>query len=251
MLSAPLHWAGLLSDARIVSLKVFSNYLEQRNIPFANFKLTIKSRGESSPKVLSANVRVHLRVGILRRILYHLRPHSLIALSMGAGAVCAIVGGSIGAGLCIAVLVYTIMLRSKHEGGAGGRRGSDTSTRPGSSASGDFNSEAGSDLLGGGGTSSSAGTTPRHLDLSEEDDVGGGSPLSPTPSPSPKGEKPWQILLKQIPFPSPRQRLATGDDTPFVGSEAAGAAMGGASGRTEIGGAGMRYRGGGGDGAQD
>jgi hypothetical protein len=258
VLSAPLRWAGALSDAQIVSTKVFSNYKEQRNVPFANFKLIIKSRGETSPKVLSATVRVHLRVGLIRRVLYHLRPHSLIALSMGAGAACAIVGGSIGAGFCIAVLIYTIMLRSKQERGGGGGGGggrNNKNGRPGSSISGDFSSESGSDVLGGDTSSSSAGTTPRKLDLSEEDDGGVGSPLSP--SPSRREEKPWQVLLKQIPFPSPqRQSPATKEDTPFVGNEtaargggnettAAGENVGGgASGRTELGAAGMRYRGG-------
>ena len=252
MLSAPLHWVGLLSDDQVVSVKIFTNYIERQDIPFSIFNVIIKSRGEASPKVLSAVVRVHLRTGFSRRVLYHLRPHSLIALSMGAGAICAILGGSLVAGLCIAVLGYTFIIRSRKQGEeAGGEDGSGVRySRPGSSISGDLSSEAGFDLLDGG-TSSSTGTTPRQSDLGEEDEEGaaaataagggGGSPLSP----SSKEEKPWQVLLKQIPFPSPRQRSALGeDDTQFVAGEA-GAAMGGASGRTELGGAGMRYRGGG------
>ncbi|KAL4540024.1 hypothetical protein Ndes2437B_g01640 [Nannochloris sp. 'desiccata'] len=255
VLSAPLHWTGLLSDARVVSVKVFSNYIERRDIPFANFKVTIKSRGETSPKVLSASLRIHLRVGFIRRTLYHLRPHSLIALAMGAGAICAVVGGSIGASLCIAVVVYTFINRSRQEGdeaAGGGRRfgvghgNGGRYSRPGSSASGDLSSEAGSDLLDGG-TSSGAGTTPRQFDLSEDDNEGGataggagGGSSPPSPLPSSKKEKSWQVLLKQIPFPSPRQRPAIGDDAPFMGSEA-----GDANRKTELGGAGMRYRGGG------
>lgn len=232
MLSAPLHWAGLLSDDHVISVKVFSNYIERPDIPFANIKVIIKSRGDASPKVLSATVRVHLRVGFISRILYHLRPHSLIALSMGASAICAILGGSIVAGLCIAALIYTFIIRSRQqqgdEGGAKGGNGGRYS-RPGSSISGDLSSEAEYELLDGI-TSSSPGTTPRQLDISEENEqgvaaAGGGGSGSPMlPSPSSKEEKPWQLLLNQIP------------------------ALGGVSGKTELGGAGMRYRGGGGNG---
>ena len=99
---------------------------------------------------------------------------------MGAGAACAIVGGSLGAGICIAVLAYTVILRSQQEDGHGegdlrgdGRRrygsASGSDSRPGSSTGGDLASEGGSELLAG---MSSAGTTPRKLDLelSEDDE---------------------------------------------------------------------------------
>lgn len=249
LLAAPLRWTGLWKEHRyIVPVKLFSNYIDRRDIPFTGVKVTIKPRkNDGGPMVLSAEVRVHLRVGIIRKVLYHLRPYTLLAFALGAGAACAAVGGSLAATAFLILLAYVTLWEKRGEG----------ARRAGGSLQGASDSE--SDLLAG---ESSAGTTPRDLELSDEEETaagegeegrergveggsGGGAASSPLSSLalSPREEKPWQQLLKQLPVAG---RPAPGDDTPYVGSEATRindrtAGMG--SGRTEIGGGGIRLRG--------
>ena len=246
LMMAPLRWVGIINDAQKVSVQLFNDYTEQKDAPFAAFKLTLKPRTDSSgPSVISADLRVHLRVGLLRKTLYYLRPNSLLALALGAGAACAAVGGSMGAALCLALLAYTLIRGGGGDGSVSGGRGSRLA------ANNRADSDSASELLAG---VSSVATTPRDIDLTSEDEgeeaeqpqqepgvVGAASPPTTSPStgaPSPRDERPWQKLIKQLPL---QGRPAPGDDTPYVGSEADRTASG-ASGRTELAGAGLRMR---------
>lgn len=215
---------GLQGDARTVSVQLFSDYAERREAPFDAFQVSLRPRpGAPAPPVVGAALRVHLRVGWLRWALYHARPHSLLALAMGAGAACALAGGAGGVALCLCLLAYLLLW--------GGDK-TEEKTAGGLSPPSRSDSEA-TELLAG---VSSTATTPR--EMSEEDEAaaaaaGGGSP----PESAPRAERPWQQLLKQVPAGG---RPLPGEDTPYVGSDAA---AGGGSGRVELGGGGIRLRG--------
>ena len=218
VLSAPLRWLGLFDDVNIISLKLFSDYVERRDIPFTSLKLTIKPRSDTGPNVLSATARVHLNVGIFRRVLYHLRPHSLLALALSAGAVCAAFGGSFGVVLSLGLLAYTLMTW-----GGGGEE----------AVRGGTDSDSASDLLEGVST---PGTTPRDIDFSSEDEENEGEVQVVVPS---RGDqRPWQELLEQLPVPKGGGGGGVGDDSAYFLNKEGG----GGGGRKEISGGGLRWR---------
>ncbi len=77
-----------------------------------------------APEVLSAQVAVRLRMGLLRRILYSLRPSALPMLLLGAAALASILGGSTAAAICFALWLYTLWgARESAEPGRGGAAG--------------------------------------------------------------------------------------------------------------------------------
>jgi len=199
---APLRWVGLLDSSRTVSARLFSNYKELSGAPFTAFRLTIKSRTPDGPDVLAAVARIELKVGFFRRILYFLRPYSIVGALLGIGAVAAVLGGFGTAGLCLALLAYAVFW-------AGGRASGDTDISDASSTL--------SDLLS---APSSAATTPRDME-SDDEDAAPGTHVTASPLVSPRPpDKPWQQLLKQLPLS--KLRPATGEDTAYMGSEAAG-----------------------------
>lgn len=57
--------------------------------------------------MLGARVKVQLRLGLVRRLLYALRPGGLLMLLLGAAALAALLGGSGVAAVFIALWVYT------------------------------------------------------------------------------------------------------------------------------------------------
>ena len=258
ILSAPLRWFGLWKEHNyVVSIKLFNKYIDQRDIPFTGINLTLKPRsnGDAGPQVLSAIVRVHLRVGILRRLLYHIRPYTLLALAMGAGALCAAIGGSIAATAFIILLAYVLLWEKTTTSSPQGQARVDADV--------DMTvDDSDSDLLAGDSTD--GGQTPRDLELSDDEELqgegeeikamdssrsgassGGNVPERSGPGSnssslyaSPREERPWQHLLKQLPM---QGSPAPGDDTPYVGSEVE-RTLGMGSGRTELGGGGIRLR---------
>lgn len=199
-MSAPLQWVGLLSSDHTVKIRLFADYRELHDTPFVGFKLAVKPRTHFGPDVLGASLRIQLQVGFFRRFLFYLRPHSLMALALAAGALAAVVGGSTGTLLCFVLLGYTIALS--------GRRAPAVADAPSPA------SDASSELLAG---VPSVESTPRDIGVSDDDNdesVGIASPISP---PSPVEGRPWQKTLKQLPM---QGWAAPGDDTPFLGSEA-------------------------------
>lgn len=110
---------------------------------FSAFKLTITSRIFPAPDVLGATLRLHLRVGIIRKVLYCIRPNYIVTVMLGAVAAGAVMlGGGISA-LCIGLLVYLSF------------RGHDR-TLSKDAGDDELDSSTLSDLL------ASAGTTPIH-----------------------------------------------------------------------------------------
>jgi hypothetical protein len=185
----PLHWVGLGDGSTTVSLLLFSKHQEQQKDKLSVvFKLSIKSRTSTCPDVLGAHLHVKWRVGLLRTLLYYMRPYSLLGLLIGIAAVMAMMGGSVGALLCL------VLLRM-----------------PGSVSKGIGNSPASA----GGSTGDllSVQTTPRDIRLSsdEDSDSGHASPLrsgrdgdSNQMETSPRPLRPWEVLLRQLPEPTPR-----------------------------------------------
>ena len=239
ILSAPLRWFGLWKEHNyVVSIKLFNKYIDQRDIPFTGINLTLKPRsnGDAGPQVLSAIVRVHLRV-------------------MGAGALCAAIGGSIAATAFIILLAYVLLWEKTTTSSPQGQARVDADV--------DMTvDDSDSDLLAGDSTD--GGQTPRDLELSDDEELqgegeeikamdssrsgassGGNVPERSGPGSnssslyaSPREERPWQHLLKQLPM---QGSPAPGDDTPYVGSEVE-RTLGMGSGRTELGGGGIRLR---------
>jgi len=202
-LSAPFQWTGILSTDHTVKIRLFTDYRERQDTPFVGFKLVVKPRTHSGPDLLGASLHIELRVGILRRFLYYLRPRSLMGLALAAGALAAIVGGSTGTLLCLALLGYTIAL----SGRSNPAEGENLAPEPVSDTS--------SDLLAG---VPSVESTPRGVEVSDDDDDDDdGSVLGVVSPASPVEDRPWERTLKQLPvqgWPVP------GDDAPFLRSEA-------------------------------
>lgn len=122
-----------------------------------------------------------------------MRPYSLLGLFIGIAAVMAIMGGSIGALLCLVLL--------KIPGHVGKGVGSSAAT----------------DTSGGGGSMGdllSLETTPRELRSSSDEESDSGHPDHPSisgrdehfnqveRSTSPRQLRPWEVTLKQLPVPS-------------------------------------------------
>uniref|UniRef100_A0A1D1ZSY8 Seipin n=2 Tax=Auxenochlorella protothecoides TaxID=3075 RepID=A0A1D1ZSY8_AUXPR len=94
--TAPYRWVGVLGDAHIIKVPLFIRYSEKAGLPFVRFKAALKSpHAKWVPEILSAQVRVNVRLGLVRGALYWIRPNVLLGLLLAAGAVCAAVGGSI------------------------------------------------------------------------------------------------------------------------------------------------------------
>jgi hypothetical protein len=185
----PLHWVGLGDGSTTVSLLLFSKHQEQQKDKLSVvFKLSIKSRTSTCPDVLGARLHVKWRVGLIRTLLYYMRPYSLLGLLIGIAAVTAMMGGSVGALLCL-VLLRMPGTVSKGVGSSPASAGGSTG-----------------DLL-------SVQTTPRDIRLSsdEDSDSGHASPLrsggdgdSNQMETSPRPLRPWEVLLRQLPEPTPR-----------------------------------------------
>ena len=251
LLVAPLRWVGALPAPAppLTSIQLFSDYSERKETPFTSFKLTVKPReGSPEPEVLGAAVRVHLRVGAVRRLLYHLRPNTLVAILMGIGAACAALCGSIGVAGCFTALAYTLFwkMKNKEQGGDAGGGGSGSGGRTGRRMSGDS-----SDVLDGISTPE---TTPRDVSIEEvgaEDDndgegEGGGdrrrrrrSLLSSPESDGGEegGQRPrvWEEVMRQAPMSI--EGIGGGGEAKATATEDAKA-----TGRTELGGSGLRAR---------
>lgn len=81
-----------------------------------------------APEVLSASVHVRLRMGLVTRLLYALRPGVLPMALLAAAAVAAVLGGSTAAVVFLALWAYTIW------GGAAGAEQDGTARAAGSEA---------------------------------------------------------------------------------------------------------------------
>ncbi|EFN54789.1 hypothetical protein CHLNCDRAFT_134746 [Chlorella variabilis] len=104
---APLRWVGLGGDVRMVRLPLFTNYREKREVPFMVARLAIKTRNPAwAAEVVSATLKVQLRLGLIRRLLYTLRPSPLALLLLGGSALAAFLGGGAAALVFLGLLVY-------------------------------------------------------------------------------------------------------------------------------------------------
>lgn len=104
----PLRLLGLAEDTQPINIKTFHQFMESPSSPFKVYKVAIKSRSSVwAPEVLGGNVQVRLRLGVLRRCLYLLRPGGLITLAAGAGAFSALLAGSFGLALALAALLWS------------------------------------------------------------------------------------------------------------------------------------------------
>ncbi|KAL4452355.1 hypothetical protein ABPG75_008017 [Micractinium tetrahymenae] len=107
--TAPLRWVGLASDIRRVRVLLFSNYREKAAVPLMVARVAIKTRSSwgCEPEVMSATLKVQLRLGLLRRAVYMLRPGGLLLPLLGAGAVAALLGGTAAAAVLLVLLAIT------------------------------------------------------------------------------------------------------------------------------------------------
>lgn len=142
--TTPLRVLGLLGDDVILPIQLIHNFQELKEVPFDMFRLVIKARNSEGPEILAASARVNLRVGFLRRILYHLRPSTLLAMLLGAAAASAVLGGSATVGICLVILAFSAFDR-----------------RQGNSRASDGNLSDGSGLSDVLTPASSTATTPR------------------------------------------------------------------------------------------
>lgn len=116
---APLRWAGLAHGPRRVRVPLFTNYREKREVPFMAAHIAIKTRNPRwAAEVLSATLKVRLRLGVVRRVLYTLRPGPLALVVLGGAALAAFLGGGAAAIVFLALLLFA---------GFGGGRGGDAS----------------------------------------------------------------------------------------------------------------------------
>lgn len=119
VLTAPLRWVGLADGSKEVRVELFKNFREVDKAPFTVFQVAIKTRDPGwAPELLSAQVSVRLRMGLLRSILYTLRPGTLLMLLLGGSALACLLGGSTAAAVCFALWLYTLWGAYRSEGAA-------------------------------------------------------------------------------------------------------------------------------------
>lgn len=169
-----------------------------------------------APEVLAAAVRVQLRMNPVRRLLYALRPSTLLTLLAGALALAWLVGGSAAALALLTALLYTAVGRS----GAKGRDGGEGAAQ-----------EDGTSLAGVGSdldeVSSVSGISDAGSDLLHTSSDGEAPPLAPLPFEGAGGAAPSGGWGPGNPASSGskfgrRGEAPEGDDTPpyyEVGSE--------------------------------
>lgn len=93
----------------MLPVRLFQGYREQPDARFAAFQLAVKSRSAAAPAhVLAARLRVQLRPGLVRRVMYALRPWPLLAILIGVAALSAAAGGSLLAAACLGTLLWTL-----------------------------------------------------------------------------------------------------------------------------------------------
>ncbi|KAK9806951.1 hypothetical protein WJX72_008481 [[Myrmecia] bisecta] len=110
LLLAPLVLMGLAEEQQDLQLPLLTNYAEKPDIPFAVFRATLHARagGGRLPQLYDARVHVRLRLGLLRRLLYMVRPGNMLMLLLMSVAL-AFVGA--GGSACIVLLMlwlYTV-----------------------------------------------------------------------------------------------------------------------------------------------
>lgn len=128
-------------------------------------------------EVVSATLNVRLRLGLLRRAIYSLRPGPLAALALGCAAVGMLLGGGGAALLFLGLLLYAGF------SSGGGRAVSSAADDAASSSS--ISVSALEDVSAASGISEASSSLLREMAEEEGDgEAGEGKPLPPSPQPS-------------------------------------------------------------------
>jgi hypothetical protein len=115
-LKSPLRWMGFVEDTQIIPLKVFANYKEQADRPFTALHVAIKSLNHLAPEILNVRSRVRLRLGLIRRLLFYIKPNVLLALVLGSCAVAAAVAGSFVSVAILSVMALAVLRGQPRDG---------------------------------------------------------------------------------------------------------------------------------------
>jgi len=101
-LQLPLLVLGLTSEDRILEVPLFAAYKESVYEPVASARVVVKSRAGSAvlPEFYSADVHVHLQLGLISKVLYMLRRHRMPFVTLLALA-CVTLGMALACG-CLA-----------------------------------------------------------------------------------------------------------------------------------------------------
>ncbi len=126
-------------------------------------------------EVVSATLKVRLRLGLLRRAIYSLRPGPLAALALGCAAVGMLLGGGGAALLFLGLLLYAGFT-------SGGRSGRAASSVAGDEASSSVSVSALEEVSAASGISEASSSLLREIE--EEGEAAEGAPLPPSPLPS-------------------------------------------------------------------
>lgn len=126
-------------------------------------------------EVVSATLKVRLRLGLLRRAIYSLRPGPLTALALGCAAVGMLLGGGGAALLFLGLLLY-----AGFSSGAGGRA---ASSAAGDEASSSVSVSALEEVSAASGISEASSSLLREIE-EEEGEAGEGQPFPASPLPS-------------------------------------------------------------------
>eukprot|EP00197_Chlamydomonas_leiostraca_P005694 CAMPEP_0202869298 /NCGR_PEP_ID=MMETSP1391-20130828/12378_1 /ASSEMBLY_ACC=CAM_ASM_000867 /TAXON_ID=1034604 /ORGANISM="Chlamydomonas leiostraca, Strain SAG 11-49" /LENGTH=451 /DNA_ID=CAMNT_0049549607 /DNA_START=83 /DNA_END=1436 /DNA_ORIENTATION=- len=110
---APLYMAGVLADEQVVTVRLVDRYVERGSSPALSFRALLASRNSTAgvlppPAVLQGAVHMHLKLGLLRTLLYYVRPNLAVTLLVGgAAAVTALGAGAAALALgFIALVLY-------------------------------------------------------------------------------------------------------------------------------------------------
>jgi hypothetical protein len=215
----PLRWLGLGGDVRRLHVPLFRGYRDKREVPFMAATVSIKTRNPAwAAEVVSATLKVRLRLGLLRRAIYSLRPGPLVALALGCAAIGMLLGGGGAALLFLGLLLYAGFSSST----AGGRA---ASSAAGDEASSSLSVSALEEVSAASGISEASSSLLREIE--EEEGEGKLLPPSPRPSVAAAAEK----VERWLPSTSAAAAAAGGQgkaarpaDSAMGGSEASAAA---------------------------
>lgn len=103
---SPLRVLGVGGGIRRLRVPLFHGYRERQEAPFMAAHVAVKARNPLNPaEVVSAVLKVRLRLGIVRRVIYWFRPRPVLALALGAGGLGLLLGGGATALAFIALLL--------------------------------------------------------------------------------------------------------------------------------------------------